>query len=336
MIFDELIEEILGDISSAGLEDLEDVDGSVFVPRNIRLFDEEDYRFFGLEARVEPKPFICVDGGNAEVMGYGGFVVEYNKVVGFDSFGGRLGPYKFLSLTRVAKGFVETKIYHKERALGFAPKQLEPKAMRLGEAYSLTGRARRVMEQLFAAQLVSERGPEMVVLDGSLGHTNDRAEIDALDTLFERAREQGAVVAALAKTTSITRMGEPITQRASRLARQRGLRHFYVEVGWANRGSRGYRTRLFVVRLNSLAKKAYLLEVYDPSGPGDVSGLVYSLASNSNSVALPGYPQGLVWADRHAHVSVEEVEHVKIALTKHTDNPIVAEAFAHRLLDSLG
>lgn len=349
MILDEQIDELLGDLASVRLEGFEGLDESVCVPRNIRLVGEEEYSFREVRVGVgvDAQPYVCVDGGNAPVMSYGGFLVEFNKVVGVEALGGgstrRLGPHKFLSLTYVVQApgggrSVNTKIYYKGEDLWFAPRELEPKFLGADSEANLSGRARRVVEHVFAAHIVSHTKPWMVVLDGSLGHTNDRAEIDALDRLLEEAGGNGVVVAALAKSSSIMFGGEPLTQRVERLALKRGLRHFYVHIGRARRGSGGgFETQLYVVKLNSVARKAYLLEVYYPDGGGDVSRVVSALAANSNNVALPGYPQALVLADRYSHVYLhEEVGVVKMAFRKRFDNPIVREAFAHELLDQWG
>lgn len=345
MIFDGLIDEVLADIRSARLDEFEGLEESLYVPRNIQLLEEGSYRFREVRVGGDVWPFTCVDGGNATVMGYGGLVVEFNKVAGVEFSGvGRLrrhGPYKFLSLTYISQDSpdsrrVDTKIYHCEEGLRFAPRRLEPRLLRAGSETILTGRARRVMERLFASHLVSELGPRMLVLDGSLVHANDRAEIDALDGLLEKALERGVIVGALTKSSSINHRGEPLTHRVDRLARRLGFRHFYVEVGYARRGGKGFETRLYVVRLNSLAKKAYILEVFNVAGEEEVSSVVRALAANSNNVALPGYPQALAWADISSRIREAELDALKIAFRKRKGDPVVDEAFAHMLLDSLG
>ncbi len=339
MIIDKPIEELLLDVNSVNLESSENVDDQHTVRAgNISLVDDKDYIFSEITSVAEPHPLSCVDGGNAPILNWGTLVIELNKVVNVDcpvqGESSRLGPFKFLSLTYTANENVNTKLYHTEAGLAFSPKQLEPKELRgQSQTYVLAGRARRVMELLFAAHIISIRRPRVLLLDGSLGHTFDRAEINALDTLLERALNSGVTLTALTKVSSILYRGEPITHHVNRLAKKQGLKHFYTMVGTAHRGGNRTVTQLYVVRLSSLAKKPYLLEVYNSGDADAVARLMYTLACNSNNIAIPGYPQGLALADRYARVTAEEANTVKTVLSKHREVPLISEALAHDLLD---
>jgi len=339
MIIDKPIEELLLDVNSINLESSERVDDQHTVHAgNISLVDDKNYVFSEIKSVAEPHPLSCVDGGNAPIMNYGTLVIELNKVINVDcpvqGESTRLGPFKFLSLTYTVNDSVNTKLYHTEAGLAFSPRQLEPKELRgQSQTYVLAGRARRVMELLFAAHIISIRRPRVLLLDGSLGHTFDRAEINALDTLLETALNSGVTLTALTKVSSILYRGEPITHHVNRLAKRIGLKHFYTMVGTARRGGNHTETQLYVVRLNSLAKKPYLLEVYNSGDSDAVARLMYTLAFNSNNIALPGYPQGLALADRYARVTAEEANTVKTVLNKHREIPLISEAYAHDLLD---
>ncbi len=341
MLLDVPLQELLADVNSLVLESSETLDeGVVLTHRNIYLAGDQEYVFSPIKDAGNYGEW-CVDGGNAQVISYGGLVVELNKVAAIEHDGGSgarsHGPHKFLSLTYNVGDEIHTKLYHDERALVFLPKKLEPKHIRgQSETYILSGRARRVAEQLFAAHIVGTRSPQLVVLDGTLGHTNDRAEISALDSLFKVAKNSGTILCALTKSSTLMRGAEPLTHHVWAMARQRGLKHFYAWVGRARRGDAAVETQLYVVRLSSLAKKAYLLEVYNAETEEEVSRLMYTLASDANNVTVPGYPYGLALADMNARVhGVEEAGMVRLVLGKHTEIPIIGEAYAHQQLDFL-
>ncbi|MEM0119924.1 MAG: hypothetical protein QW688_00545 [Thermoprotei archaeon] len=329
---------MVSELSTISLDSSENIDEqSVIHAGNIELVDDKRYVFLKIKGMSTPQPFTCVDGGNSPIINFGSLVVELNKVVGVkcpvQGEPTRLGPFKFLNLTYASGGSVNTKIYHREAGLSFAPKQLDPKVLRgQSQTYVLAGRARRVMELLLATYIIFSGQPKVLLLDGSLGHTFDKAEINALNNLFDTATRSGVILAALTKVSSILYRGEPITHHVNRIAVKQGLKHYYTMVGKAYRGEMNTETVLYVVKLNSLAKKPYLLEVYNAVDEDSAANLIYTLARNANNIAIPGYPQALALADRYARVTAEEVSLIKTLLGKHREVPLIGEAYAHELL----
>ena len=99
--------------------------------------------------------------------------------------------------------------------------------------------------------------------------------------------------------------GVPVLYAAHEVARAAGLHTWYMPLARRVPGdgsgfvlaARLHRHSRFTYRLEVLRDQYDLLQ--DAGGPG---GVVGSIAANSGDPSFPGYPYGLVSADRHARV----------------------------------
>jgi len=320
-------------------DDIEEFEALVAQNKSV-TWTEPEAVFVELTEEAQ-KPVWFVDGGNHAFFNYAYLVAELNRVFAVCysalDYVGALGPYNFLSFTFVEGGEVKTKLYH--RALEFLEKQLENREIRKGEVIAnLTGRARRVAELRLARHLVEREGAEIVVLDGNFSYLYDTAELKELTSLLSACHENGASLVGFAKKTTLSKKGRPITQYVEQIMRKQGKDFYWVKVGEAKRGQNpSYNTKLFVAKLNSSAQKPYLVEVFSNSS----NRVLEVLTLNSSSVQSPGYPLGLVHADRVARIRTQiEGELVKLKLIRLAKSSeqlagVLQEAYSHDLLDAL-
>ena len=146
---------------------------------------------------------------------------------------------------------------------------------------------------------------DVLVLDGTL-QTGYGGEARLADALYDTARRRGIIVCALAKTTTIMGPGGvPVLYAAHEAARAAGLRAWYMPLARRVQGDgSGF---VLAARLHRHSRFTYRLEVlrdqYDLlHDAGDLGGVVGSIAANSGDPSFPGYPYGLVSADRYARV----------------------------------
>ena len=146
---------------------------------------------------------------------------------------------------------------------------------------------------------------DVLVLDGTL-QTGYGGEARLADALYDTARRRGIIVCALAKTTTIMGPGGvPVLYAAHEAARAAGLRAWYMPLARRVQGDgSGF---VLAARLHPHSRFTYRLEVlrdqYDLlHDAGDLGGVVGSIAANSGDPSFPGYPYGLVSADRYARV----------------------------------
>ena len=166
--------------------------------------------------------------------------------------------------------------------------------------------------KMAAAVVQRELGEgDIIVLDGTL-QTGYGGEARLADELYDRARQRGVTVCALAKTTTMMGPGGvPILYAAQEAARMAGHHTWYMPL--ARRASGGNSGFMLAVRMHRHSRFTYRLEVlrdqYDRLvDEGGLEKIIGSIAATSGDPSFPGYPYGLVSADRYARVRGAEAE----------------------------
>ena len=174
----------------------------------------------------------------------------------------------------------------------------------------LASLARRLAEIRLATRIASdELGPgDILVMDGSLQTSLD-VERQYACRLYDTAARRGVIVCGLAKTTRLlTESGEPLLARASEIAAKAGHDRWYVPVAEGMFGD-GL-TSMLAARLHPRSRFVFRVDVlYEQfRGMDDAqrNAVFWSLAANSGDAAAPGYPYGLIDADKHAQVRKKE------------------------------
>ena len=161
---------------------------------------------------------------------------------------------------------------------------------------------------------------DILVLDGTL-QTGYGGEARLADALYDAARRRGVVVCALAKTTTLMGPGGvPVLYAAQEAARAAGHQTWHMPLARRVPGDgSGF---VLAVRLHRHSRFTYRLEVlrdqYDLlQGSGEIGGVIGSIAANSGDPSFPGYPYGLISADRYARVrGTEAAVHRRIMLAE--------------------
>lgn len=268
-----------------------------------------------------------IDGGSAMVLELPNLFITFNKVAAVVYRGNRfsriVGPYVFISCLGTEGRRAVTRIFGAE---GFMPERMEHYS---GYWEVLRSVPRRVAERRLA--LLMLEAVDAVVLDGTLGFQHEENEVEIMRKLFARAKS--GILAGLAKSTKLLYKGMPVTAFATTKFGRRN--HFAAYIGGLKR--LGYETKLYVVKLSSAAKKAFLLEV----AYGDVDDLLYNLAIVSADPGIPGYPYPLVEADRMTKIHLrDEITIVKNALieaiaSRNGGIELLEEGLIHDLLNEL-
>lgn len=174
-------------------------------------------------------------------------------------------------------------------------------------ALTRAGGAVRRLAELAAARKAAEELSNMkeevkrfAVLDGTLETFSER-ESRAMDDLAAAAKAAGVILGSVAKTCALlTDTGEPLIAAAERLAEGK---EGYITV--AEGMSERHKATVAVARLNSSASHLFRIEAANGS---ELLELATALAMQSNDIAFPGYPYGLIMADRFARISDNDAE----------------------------
>lgn len=169
----------------------------------------------------------------------------------------------------------------------------------LGKAAEI---CRKLCELSIAKEALGELSGDakFVVLDGTL-ETFGEQERTELRSLEETAAANNVLLGSVAKTCSLLAdNGDSLISAAGKISN--GKEGFIVV---AEGRSERHRASIAVARLNKWAQHTFRVEVANNSS---LLQLAEALVQQSNDLAFPGYPYGLVMADRMARVGNSETE----------------------------
>ena len=193
--------------------------------------------------------------------------------------------------------------------------------------------ARRLAETKAAQNAVMRKKSRFVVLDGTLEAFN-AAEMRAIAELMAAAADNHVIIGSVAKTCSLlTDSGKPLLEAVQGIA---GNNEGYIIV--AEGLNERHKATVAIARLNNSSN--YLFRV-EAANQEELSQLTSMLAGQSNDLAFPGYPYGLIMADRFARISENDAEltKFKIAATATAEMKELLKQEkaldAHSVLDSM-
>ncbi|RNJ80762.1 MAG: DNA double-strand break repair nuclease NurA [Nitrosopumilus sp. B06] len=149
---------------------------------------------------------------------------------------------------------------------------------------------------------------DIIVMDGSL-QTGFKNEARYTEDFYHEATSKGVIVCGLSKTSRlVTEVGEPLFVKISEMGKDIKCR-WYLDI--AKKISRGEKGHVFAVKLHPGSRAVYRFEIlqdqFEKMNDEEINDILASLAANSGDVAMPGYPYGLVDADRFAQVRNNEL-----------------------------
>jgi hypothetical protein len=175
--------------------------------------------------------------------------------------------------------------------------------------------ARRFGEWEYSRHVIDNELKEgdIFVADGTLqaAFTN---ESQYVDRFFKSAKKSGVIASGLAKSCALfTDSGLSLVGAIRLMAERTKLDspvwsyHPVVDIF-----SPTHRASLFVVKLSANADRVYRYEIFQNQtktmSDDDLEEVFSKLSENSRDSSFPGYPYGLIVADRHARVRYNEME----------------------------
>ncbi|WGI17520.1 DNA double-strand break repair nuclease NurA [Methanonatronarchaeum sp. AMET-Sl] len=170
--------------------------------------------------------------------------------------------------------------------------------------------ARRFAEWKVAGDISKQElsSGDIMVMDGSL-QTSVKNETKYAEYAYRKALTNDVVYSGLSKTTTLhTTTGNSLVKALKDLATDIDKPWYYYPV--VKNTDPNHRAEIFFVKLYSTSEYAFRYELQrdwmDEVGEKEIESVLTALSNNSRDVRFPGYPYGLIDADRMASVSKEE------------------------------
>jgi hypothetical protein len=208
--------------------------------------------------------------------------------------------------------------------------------------------SRAFTEWKLASEIIDKElvAGDMLVRDGSL-QTQISGESKYSNMAYDKALSKDVIFTGLAKTSTLfTDTGMPLFSSIAILANRNGLgedRWYYYPI--ADIRVPDHRAYMFAVKLHPRSKHVFRFEILRDQAKkmDDFDTVISKLAHNANDLTFPGYPYGLIEADRVARVRQEEVKPLLVQLLSAVSGLGVWEeldAFlktmdAHRVIDDV-
>ena len=286
--------------------------------------------FVEIQPTESPKKIAFIDGGDGPLEESPNYLITINRIY-FSIFQGkqRIKPkanprVQFFSCvtsnieTINGKKNVsyDTKLFaHSEEDKKYLPSESDltsnTESTSVLQGARLNSLGRRFAEWQLALHVLEnelEQG-DMLVMDGSL-QTNFKNEVRYANRLYDRAIEKGVIICGLAKTSRlITESGDPLMARIEEIAEDVSFGKWYVKV--AEEVSADDRGFMLAVKFHEKSRFVFRFEIlreqFANMSPDELNSVLSSLVSNSQDVAMIGYPYGAIDADRFAQVRMDEL-----------------------------
>lgn len=294
--------------------------------------------FKSIHKMESDRALVFVDGGNQEVLGAPNFSIQINRVY-FNVFKGLKRVFKksnsipnrveFFSATH--SRFRDSEIYYdtiifplREELKELLPEEADlsfnsfDRTVTFGTQRADISRvasiARKFAEWEYAFHLIQQvmKAGDVLVLDGTLqtGFTN---EAKYARKVYDAGMSKGVIVTGLSKTSHLfTTTGLSLLGAVRKLADESNLpfSSWYLPV--AETTSTDHNAVILVIKLNPSGGHIFRYEIYRDQykelGESELAEILSQLAENSRDMSFPGYPYGLIDADRFARVTHGEVE----------------------------
>jgi len=154
---------------------------------------------------------------------------------------------------------------------------------------------------------------DIFVRDGTL-HAPYSNQARYADRAYDTARKRGVLFCGVSKTSQLyTTTGLPLVAAIGRLARENKIKApgYYENV--VDITDPAHKADLSFARFHARSDHTFRVEIL--KGQEEHKDAIMSaLAENSRDISFPGYPYGLVDADKNARVSYDELEALRMLL----------------------
>jgi hypothetical protein len=281
---------------------------------SIAIFPEKGYRaipfspdFYQAIEAVSGKSAVFIDGGNAEIIAAPGMSLQLVRNAAVV-----MSEKKIMSSVKrefyVLATMVEKEGKMQQQARIYEDGKETVVADGFGDGLAAFCESIRKCSEIALGLEQVELG-KVIVLDGTLEAANDM-EKRHFQALFSGAKEKGAVVSALAKTTALlTESGDSYAA----LLQERGSEGSWLYRPIVNINLETHQAEMLFVKLHDASNYVFRCEVHEQQKDRmmDVASV---LKENANDLTFPGYPYGLVLADKLARVSDKDAAYARTKL----------------------
>ena len=198
---------------------------------------------------------------------------------------------------------------------------------------------RKCAELSFASRILRENAIEgdMIILDGDLEADSFYAR-QYFEQLYSAAISKEVLITSLAKTSGL------LTETGSSFI---SLLHENSPAGiWyyhpvAEISSPDHQAEIFFLKLAESSKHIFKFEIYKKHQQIDFEKIFSLMAQNSRDLTFPGYPYGMILADKLARVSEQEKSEAKLRMRVEFSKEVkeisssISATDAHEILDKI-
>lgn len=326
------------------ISSLENIDAksesSYMIMNNIKGEKISKENFIRIKEKKEHSNIAFIDGGNAEIMGGSNFSLQFIRTAGIlykENKAKERTGYEFYILIKAfeEKGNIiyKTEIFdvkgnvdiNKEDLIFDSYDNTIKEGINQAKISKIGDIARRFSE-LATARHVCKKA-DIVVLDGSLKscYSNENKYVKEL---IDKCKKNNCILCSIAKTSRVfTDAGKNA---------QSELDDISPEGTWIYKICKFDDYSSYFTKLNKCSKHIFCIETKDKK---EVSFAAAELSKNSIDYVFPGYPYGLIEADRAARVENAEKEYLKTIfmskLSKENIKKSIRSIDAHHILDNI-
>ena len=292
------------------------------------VFSEKDYQglliskdnFHRISVLTPKRKVVFVDGGNVELFNNSSLSIQKIRVYAcvFDNdkkVFSRRKDFFMLALSDFKDESIFYNVSLFPNVFSFTVDSSDP-LLKQGVARVSISRmgdlVRRFLELWFAAELTNEFKDSIFVLDGTLKPFFPN-EVDFLNRLFDSALRNNVLISALAKTSTImTNKNLPLSFVLNKLSSSVDFKSWFYHPIVLNKNE-DHKAEIFFVKLNDSSRYVFRFEIFNKQ-LSCAEEVISTLAFYSSDVSFPGYPYGLIDADRFARISKDESSVLRLRL----------------------
>ncbi len=324
---------------------------------NALPFDVSNFKRF--EPRRNGSTLCFVDGGNLDVVSAPNFSIQFMRIASVAFRGGKraqlglpqriesivvvthsgdMGDFevKYMPLDEKQHLFLPQDFMMSKRLVSQGDEELAPRPI-----VAAGGAARKFAEWFYGARIIrdclSER--DIFVRDGAL-QVGIEGEERFASQAYGAADSKGVAFTGLAKTSAlVTTTGFPLTASVQMMAKKHGIGGAWYYGPIAENRNPKHLGDIFVGKFFGGSNYAFRFEIHD-SARQDVGAIFGEIAENSRDLSFPGYPYGLIAADKMARVEMGERDaleaRIKMRLSRIDGiRECLAATDAHRIISEL-
>ena len=279
------------------------------------------------------KKLAFVDGGNQELLGAPNFSIQFNRIYSsiweknhklhnnlprVEYYSSTVASCSYGNISYQTDLFCSNDSFSKflpsktHIAINSSDRSIQA-SNGLRSIYRAASISRRFSEKILAHSVLDQLTTgDILVLDGTLkvGYPNEDKYLDLLKT---EAKSKGVLLTGLSKSsTLLTTTGLSLFGALNTLSKKSDVfGPWYIEL--AESIHKSHDAQIFGVKLNDISDRIYRFEIdrdqFNMLEENELLEIFAIIANNSIDPSFPGYPYGLIDADRFARVRYKEIDY---------------------------